>query len=96
MTTLHIMRRSAFSSDILQQCISIVQPQDTIVYCDDGCYNLTHALTSTLKTNHPNVMIKTVLAHAQARGITSEDIVAINMADLVTLTFNHDKVITWQ
>lgn len=98
MTTLHIVRQSAFSSNDLAQCISVLEPQDTIVLIDDGCYNLNHELMSHLINKLDSAMQITVIGeHAKARAITpSNTIKSIEMTNVVELTFLHQKVITWQ
>jgi len=65
---------------------------------DDGCYNLKHSLLDSLiKRVDGTLSINVITSHAQARAI---DILAavqhIEMSDVVELTFNHTKVITWQ
>lgn len=106
MSTLHLVRQSAFTSNDFQQCLSVLGEQDSIVLMDDGCYNLKHPLMDSLVKQVNNVVssavnrkinISVILTHAQARAIETMAMVSyIGMADVVALTFNHNKVITWQ
>jgi len=99
MTTLHIVRQSAFNTNDFAQCTQTIKAQDTLVLIDDGCYNLSHPL----KDEIPKKMVIKVLAlHAKARGITvmnmaQDDLLSlITMEDLVNLTLSAKNTITWQ
>ena len=98
MSTLHLVRQSAFASNDFAQCLSVLDHQDSVVLMDDGCYNLKHPLMDSLiKRVDGSVNINVITSHAQARAI--EIIAAVNaieMSDVVELTFTHKKVITWQ
>jgi len=98
MSTLHLVRQSAFTTNDFTQCLSVLDHQDTVVLMDDGCYNLKHPLMdSLLKRVDGTININIISSHAQARAIkTMAKISHIDMADVVALTFNHNKVITWQ
>ena len=102
MSTLHIVRQSAFMTNDLAQCLSIISGQDALVLIDDGCYNLEHSLLQPLlKTSitQPNnaISINVIKHHAQARALKAiETVSLIEMAELVALTFTHQRVITWQ
>ncbi|MBU2892549.1 sulfurtransferase complex subunit TusB [Colwellia sp. D2M02] len=97
MSILHLIRSSAFHRSDFEQCLSIAQSNDTIIFCDDGCYNLSHPLTTNLLAQENKLTIKVLQDHAQARAIIApQTIEGITMEDLVSLTFTHDKVITWQ
>ncbi|MFQ3267146.1 MAG: tRNA 2-thiouridine synthesizing protein B [Colwellia sp.] len=98
MSTLHLVRQSAFATNDFTQCLSVLDHQDTVVLMDDGCYNLKHSLMdSLLKRVDGTININIISSHAQARAIeTMAKIRHIDMADVVALTFNHNKVITWQ
>jgi tRNA 2-thiouridine synthesizing protein B len=98
MSTLHLVRQSAFATNDFAQCLSVLDNQDSIVLMDDGCYNLKHTLMdSLLKRVNDTININVIRSHAQARAIeTMATIQHISIADVVNLTFNHNKVITWQ
>ena len=98
MSTLHLVRQSAFTTNDFAQCLSVLDHQDTIVLMDDGCYNLKHNLMDSLiKRIDSSININVITRHAKARAI---DLIAtvnhIDISDVVELTFNHKKVITWQ
>jgi len=99
MATLHIVRQSAFSSDDLAQCLQIVGNTDVIAFTDDGCYNIQHSLidSNPLFINK-SIQLKVIEQHATARAININDdkITKITVHDLVSLTFENDRVITWQ
>ncbi len=97
MATLHIVRQSAFSSNDFFQCLQIVTDNDVIVFIDDGCYNLQHSLINSIDTNK-NIQLKVIEQHANARAIAINEAVftKVSMGDLVSLTFENSRVITWQ
>ena len=97
MTTLHIVRQSAFNSNDFAQCLQVIANDDVITFIDDGCYNLQHKLTQHIDSNK-NIKLTVIKHHAQARAITVDEALftAISMDDLVMLTFDNDRVITWQ
>jgi tRNA 2-thiouridine synthesizing protein B len=65
---------------------------------DDGCYNLKHSLLESLINRVDGLIhINVIAMHAKARALGLIAAVnAIEMNDVVELTFKHDKVITWQ
>jgi len=93
MTTLHLVRQSAFTTNDFYQCIQVVEKNDTVVLIDDGCYNANHPLLLEIKQN--NIVLFIIENHAKARGICS-NLNKIDMTLLVELTFKNDTVITWQ
>lgn len=97
MTTLHIVRQSAFNSDDFAQCLQVLRKNDVIVLIDDGCYNLHHPLISTIE-NDTNIQLKVIEKHAIARAIAIDETLysVIDMNNLVELTLITDRVITWQ
>jgi tRNA 2-thiouridine synthesizing protein B len=98
MSTLHLVRQSAFATNDFAQCLSVLDHQDSIVLMDDGCYNLKHSLMDSLiKRVDGTLSINVITSHAQARAIDiSAAVQHIEISDVVELTFNHTKVITWQ
>ena len=98
MSTLHLVRQSAFATNDFAQCISVLALQDCIILMDDGCYNLKHALMDSLiKRVGSTITIHVIASHAKARAIeTIRYHKHIEMKDVVELTFTHNKVITWQ
>ncbi|TPH12775.1 sulfurtransferase complex subunit TusB [Litorilituus lipolyticus] len=97
MTTLHLVRQSAFNSQELFQCSQIILPADILVLIDDGCYNLNHTLLTNIKNIISVKNIKVIQHHVSARGLNvPEFIEVISMNELVNLTFDTENVITWQ
>lgn len=97
MTTLHIVRQSAFNTNDFSQCLQVLGKKDVIVFIDDGCYNLQHNLINSIDGTK-NIQLKVIKQHANARAIiiNEEIFTKITMTELVSLTFENDRVITWQ
>jgi tRNA 2-thiouridine synthesizing protein B len=78
--------------------LSVLEHHDAIVLMDDGCYNLKHSLLESLINRVDGLInINVIATHAKARALGLIAAVnAIEMSDVVELTFKHDKVITWQ
>jgi len=97
MATLHIVRQSAFNTDDFSQCLQVLGNNDVIVFIDDGCYNLQHNLIQSIDSNK-NIQLNVIEQHAKARAIAvnEEALTKITMNNLVSLTFENDRVITWQ
>lgn len=105
MSTLHLIRQSAFNTSDLSQCLSVLSDKDALVLIDDGCYNLNHLLLKPLlqQVAHPTIQtgnslsVNVVASHVKARAIQFPDgVTLLEMSDVVDLTFAHNKVITWQ
>ncbi|MBL4940608.1 MAG: sulfurtransferase complex subunit TusB [Colwellia sp.] len=97
MATLHIVRQSAYNTDDFAQCLQVLNTNDVIVFIDDGCYNLQHSLLNTIESSK-NIQLQVITQHASARAVSINDAIftKITMDDLVSLTFENDRVITWQ
>jgi tRNA 2-thiouridine synthesizing protein B len=97
MATLHIVRQSAYNTSDFFQCMQVLGNEDVIAFIDDGCYNLQHSLINSIDSSK-NIQFKVITLHANARAIKiNEDIFEkITMENLVSLTFENDRVITWQ
>ena len=95
MTTLHIVRQSAFTSNDFAQCKQVTLQGDLIVFTDDACYNLTHPLVNSLDEH---IKVMAIKDHCQARAVTLDNSKAsfITLEQLVKLTFDADRVLTWQ
>ncbi len=95
MTTLHIIRQSAYNTNDFAQCIEALCDDDKIVFIDDGCYNIKHHLIKSIKKN---VQLNIIEKHSKARAICIDEavITKIAMNDLVALTFENKRVVTWQ
>ncbi|TYK66850.1 sulfurtransferase complex subunit TusB [Colwellia echini] len=97
MSTLHLVRQSAFTTNDFAQCINILGQRDTIVLMDDGCYNLKHTLLDTLLNTVTTSQLNVITSHARARAIDIQaNVNNIEMSALVALTFTHQQVVTWQ
>jgi len=102
MATLHIVRQSAFNTSDFSQCLHVLGNEDVIVFIDDGCYNLQHSSINNIDGNtlfsNKSIQLKVIAQHAKARAVAINEatIDKITMDDLVSLTFENDRVITWQ
>ena len=94
LTILHLIRRSAFNSNQLENCLATLSAADSIVLIDDGCYSINHpSLIAVISTHHVYV----VTEHVNARGVCLIDSInSISLKELTDLMFNHDSVVTWQ
>lgn len=93
MAMLHLVRASAFSGDVLQNCFNTYMPQDSILLMDDGCYNVNHPLLTDKTFNQHRIYV--VQPHMQARAMKHEHYTELSMADVVALIFKHENSITW-
>jgi len=98
MSMLHLVRTSAFQTTDFQQCLNVVQPTDTIVLLDDGCYNLNHDLWNEAMTKITLPALYIIEAHAQARAVTidKDKINTLSLDALMTLICETEKSVTWQ
>lgn len=96
MSTLHLIRTCAYHSNELSSALQTALANDAIVLIDDGCYNLNHHLTDGSKSVLP-LNFYAIDEHCQARAIANnKQIKMISMSQLVELTIEHNKVLTWQ
>ncbi|QBG34592.1 sulfurtransferase complex subunit TusB [Litorilituus sediminis] len=97
MAILHIVRNSGFQSNELQQCLDIICESDVLVFIDDGSYNVNHPALMNTQSQLPGLEVKVMAHHASARAIAiPNSIEAISNNDLVQLTFQLDRTMTWQ
>ncbi len=95
MSTLHIVRSSPFENNELSHCLRLIIEDDALLLIDDGCYALKHPSIELAKKK--NIKIYVLSTHAQARAIEVHlDQAAITLDEVVTLTFENKRVITWQ
>lgn len=91
MSTLHLIRESAFKSNF-DHYQSLVSVDDDVILLDDGCYNVNTLWLLTLSAKH----IYVVTEHMQARGLTvPTDVKEISAKQLPQQLFNHTNNITW-
>ena len=97
MTTLHLVRCSAFKNTILDNCLSVLNKEDTLVLLDDGAYNLQHPVLQQVLKIIPQDQLIVVKNHAQARGIiVDKQLPAIALSDVIELSLKSAQSITWQ
>jgi len=92
---LHILRSSAFSNNNISQCIANLQVDDSVIFMDDGCYNVNHSSLSIISDKLSTIYM--IEQHAKARAIQSTTLVkSIDLKQLMVLVFDHQSVVTWQ
>ena len=98
MSMLHLVRTSAFQANDFEQCLNVVQPSDTIVLLDDGCYNLSHDLWQQALNNKALPSLYIIEAHGQARSVNIDNnkVNLLSLDSLMTLICETDKSVTWQ
>lgn len=89
---IHIIRTTA--ADCLNQMVSLLSDNDTVIFMDDSCYALPNQIETVLKKN---VSIFALENHLSARNINQhKNIEVIKMADLVSLLADNNNSMTWQ
>ena len=98
MSMLHLVRTSAFQTNDFEQCLNVVQPSDTIVLLDDGCYNVNHDLWQQALSKVALTALYIIEAHAQARAVKIENdkVNLLSLDALMTLICETEKSVTWQ
>lgn len=99
MSTLHLVRTSDFTSSHFASALQVINTNDALVLLDDGCYNIKHSLihSDIIKQLMAKQQCYVVNEHCQARAITiSTTLQAIPLSQLVELSFQYNKVMTWQ
>ncbi len=86
---LHLIQRSPFSNSALEDCLKIIDKNDSILFMQDGVYSL----------NHPSIKAISNTSYALnddllARGIESK-LNNIDYPSFVDLCESHDKVLSW-
>lgn len=97
MSSLHLIRASAFSSGVLANALPVIKANDQVVLFDDGVYNLNHPALNKLLALIGNEKLFVIEHHYLARGLVTETTANfITMAEFVSLTEATNQIITWQ
>ncbi len=89
--TLHLIQRSPFSNSALQDCLNIIDSQDSILLMEDGVYGLQHKLLQQTQ-----LTTYALQEDITARGLyTKECIKKIDYVEFVSLCSQHKHVISW-
>lgn len=92
---LHLFRQSPKMMNDVDDCIHLLNKNDSVVLLDDGCYLACHIKLEQLLANAAQVFM--VKMHAKARAIPNNaDIIYIDISQLNTLIFSHQNSMTWQ
>ena len=97
MTTLHLVRCSAFKSHTINNCLSVLGGEDMVILLDDGVYNLQHPVLQQFQTVIPDSNLLVIQQHALARGVKlMSEHQAIELSELIKLSLETAQSITWQ
>ena len=95
MTCLHTISRSA-NSALLNSCIALLQPEDGILFIEDGVYHCIAPLGLKLIPDsvkifglREDLLARAILPRLDAR------IAAVDTAGFVDLCCQHDKIVSW-
>lgn len=102
MSILHIVNKSAFSSNSVQTCLDHCNHQDAVIFIENGVFNAIASspvmeiinLLQAEKQVHFFVLIEDVTA----RGLLNKTLSNIQMVDykgFVTLTVDHSPIQSW-
>ncbi|NMP32322.1 sulfurtransferase complex subunit TusB [Thalassotalea sp. M1531] len=95
MSTLHLIRTSAFADTNLAQCAQLLAKHDAILLLDDGCYNLKHPSIATISEQQIDIFV--IEHHYLARGLAlAPQSKSIVIEDIPELMLNYKQSITWQ
>lgn len=88
---LHLIQKSPFQTNCLEQCLSIASTDDHFLLMSDGIY----ALQKNDFVNHfDNIYV--LETDLQARGLAADrKIKTISHKQFVELTLQHDKSLSW-
>ena len=89
---LHLIQKSPFQSQCLEDCLNIAAPDDSFLLMQDGVYAIQKA---DFIEQHDNIYI--LESDLKARGLTNNhpNVSSITYADFVELTKTHNKVLSW-
>lgn len=97
---LHIIKYSPFSHPALKQCIQSLQPDDQLLFIEDGVLiaqegNELAPMLSALKAQ--SIHLYALEADLQARHIrlTQPSIKSVNFDGFVTLCEHNPQIVTW-
>lgn len=99
MTTLHLIRTSDFTSNHFNSALKVMNENDGLILLDDACYNLNHRLihNDIIQQCIDKKRFYVVNEHCKARAISIDDkYQRIQLSALIELSFQYNKVLTWQ
>ena len=89
--TLHLIQRSPFSNSALQDCLNIIDSQDSILLMEDGVYGLQHKLLQQTQ-----LTTYALQEDITARGLHAKECIKeIDYVEFVNLCSQHKHVISW-
>lgn len=93
MSTLHLINRSPFSTNILQELAAAVSQGDHVLLVEDGVYA---ASGTALHVLPEGVELWALEEDCASRGVTSADISKmVDMAGFVALTATTHRTVSW-
>jgi len=89
---LHLIQRNPFSHGVFDECLKLVQNNDSILLMGDGVYSLKHPILSTIEQP-----IYALEADCLGRGLETQldGITFIDMARFVKLCSQHKQTLSW-
>ena len=95
--SLHTINKSPNQLALWDQCMSAILPEDTLVLIENAVLVVTQpALLNKVKAS--GCKLAALECDLTARGLTHltpDDLTLVNMEQFVSLTCQHDKVISW-
>lgn len=95
MSVLHTISKSP-ASGLLDQCLSILQPNDSILFIEDGIYHQLGASELVIKdaSNRFFSLKEDVLARGLS-DVNEQSVTLVSTQEFVQLCVDHDKVVNW-
>jgi tRNA 2-thiouridine synthesizing protein B len=95
---LHTVNKSPHASDALESCLGVAGQGDTILLIEDGIYAALDKGKFAKLLQQTAATILVLAPDASARGMEGaliDSIDTVDYAGFVTLTTNHQRVISW-
>ncbi|WP_299259041.1 sulfurtransferase complex subunit TusB [uncultured Kushneria sp.] len=93
MSTLHLINRSPFSTNILQELADAVSQGDHVLLVEDGVYAASGTLLHALPKG---IELWALEEDCMSRGVTSSDTSKmVDMAGFVALTATTHRTVSW-
>lgn len=100
MAILHIVNKSAFTSNVAQSCLDHCNHQDSVIFIENGVFNaMTNSpLAETINSLQSSVKFFVLTEDLAARGLPNKILPGIQLIDykgFVALTIEHSPVQSW-
>jgi len=98
MSSLHLVNKGNQSSDALNLCRTALALNDSVLFIQDGCYNVLPGELEVLIEAFPEVTFHVLEPDLRARGLLNRRHPSVIMVDyngFVELTEQHNPVLSW-